>query len=353
MDIPWLRLQQQSLIGPAHARPEDVVRNLLAMQSQDYLGAKWAVAQRTRAVDDAAVQKAFQAGRILRTHVMRPTWHFVAPADIRWLLELTSPRVHAFNAPYYRKHGLDTAAAKRSRLRIEKALSRGEHLTREELALAIDAKDAALTGERLALFIMRAELDGVIASGKMRGKRHTYALLDERAPASERLPRDEALARLALRYVSGHGPAQPRDLAWWSGITIADAARGLAANERALERANVGGKTYWFAPTKPLPKPRAPSVHLLPNYDELLIAFKDRSHAFDPGVTPLAGILAAHFVVIDGRIAGGYRRTLTKDTVSLSVDGLRAFSAPERKALDAAAARFGKSLGLAAKLELG
>jgi hypothetical protein len=351
VDVPRLRLQHQALIGPLHARPEHAVQNLLAVQSQDYSGAKWAIAQRTRGADDAAVNHAFREGRILRTHVMRPTWHFVTPADIRWLLALTSPRVHAFNAPYYRKHGLDAAAHKRSVARIEKALARGEHLTREELGRAIDPSDSALTGERLATFVMRAELDAVIASGAMRGKQHTYALLDERAPASEKLTRDGGLARLAHRYVSGHGPAQARDLAWWSGLTIADATRGFTAAE-GLERAVVNGNTYWFAPAKPLPKRAAPVVHLLPNYDELLIAFKDRSFAFDPGVSPIAGVLAAHFVVVDGRIVGGYRRTLDKANVTLRLELLRSLSAAERKALNAAAERFAHSLGLAVRLEL-
>ena len=338
MDVPRLRLQHQALIGLPRARPEDVVEALLAVQSQDYAGAKWAVAQRTRNADDAAVDRAFQSGRILRTHVLRPTWHFVTPADIRWLLELTAPRVHAFNAYYYRQHGVDAAVAKRARTRIEKALSRGDHLTREELARAIDPNDAALTGDRLALLIMHAELEAVITSGPMRGKRHTYALLDERAPRAERLPRDEALARLALRYVSGHGPAQARDLAWWSGLTVADATRGLAANQRALERADLGGKTYWFAPVKPVRKATTPVVHLLPNYDELLIAFKDRTFAFDQRVTPAAGILAAHYVTVDGRIVGGYRRTL------------RALSPVESAGLDAAVARFARSLGVAVRV---
>lgn len=351
MDIPRLRLQHQALIGPPRARPEDVVQTLLAVQSQDYSGAKWAVAQRARGADDASVEQALVEGRILRTHVMRPTWHFVSPADIRWVLELTSPRVHAVNAPYYRKHGLDAAVAKRSRARIEKALSRGKHLTREELGRAIDPKDAALTGERLALFIMRAELDAVIASGAMRGKQHTYALLDERAPRAPRLERDEALARLAHRYVSGHGPAQARDLAWWSGLTIADATRGFAANDD-LERTEVNGNTYWFARAKPPPRHTAPVVHLLPNYDELFIAFRDRSFAFDSRVTPVAGVLAVHFVVIDGRIAGGYRRSLDKREVTLRVQLLRTLSSAERKALDAAAQRFAQSLGLTARLEL-
>jgi len=221
LDLARQRLEQQRLSGAPYARPEQVVEGLLAVQSQDYLGAKWALAQRTVGGDDAAVQKAFQEGRFLRTHVLRPTWHFVAPRDIRWLLALTAPRVHALNAYYYRKHGLDAASVKRSNARIVKALSSGTHLTREELGQVLAVGKTALSGERLAYFIMRAELDALICSGAMRGKRHTYALLEERVAPAETLARDEALARIARWYVIGHGPAQARDLAWWSGLSVA------------------------------------------------------------------------------------------------------------------------------------
>jgi hypothetical protein len=345
------RLQQQRLTGTSYARPEDVVEGLLAIQSQDYLAAKWAVAQRTRDSDDAAVTKAFQEGRILRTHVLRPTWHFVAPADIRWLLELTAPRVHALNAYYYRKHGLDAALVQRSNTRIVKALSRGKHLTRDELGRALREGDTAMTGNRLAYFIMRAELDALICSGAMRGKQHTYALLEERVPPKSSLGRDEALARIARRYVSGHGPAQIQDLAWWSGLTVADAKRGFEASRGELAHDVVDGKTYWFVPQTPLAHPRGPVVHLLPNYDELVTAFKDRSAMLDPRITPRLDVLSAHFVLIDGRIVGGWRRTLGKREVLISAQLLRPLSVRERKGLDAAAASYARSLGLELRLE--
>ena len=349
-NLAYRRLEQQHLAGPPCPRPEEVVESLLAIQSQDFAGAKWAVAQRTLAGDDAAVQEAFQDGRILRTHVMRPTWHFVARANIRWLLALTAPRVHAVNAYYYRKHGVDAASVKRSNARIAKALSRGTHLTREELGREIADRDGALTGDRLASFIMRAELDALICSGAMRGKQHTYALLEERTSPTQALARDEALARLARCYVGGHGPAQALDLAWWSGVTLADAKRGLEASSGTLERAVIDEKTYWFAPTVPVKRKQALAVHLLPNYDELVIAFKDRSAMLDPGITPITSVLSAHFVTVGGRIVGGWRRTLAKGEVVIAAQLLRKLTATERAGLEAAAARYARSLGLAFQL---
>lgn len=351
MDLARSRLVQQGLAGAPWERPEDVVEGLLAVQAQDFAGAKWALAQRSRG-SDAAVQQAFDAGRILRTHVLRPTWHFVTPADIRWLLALTAPRVHAASAYSFRRLGVDAALAKRSKRRIERALGRGEHLTREELGQVLVEGGEPLSGERLAYVIIWAELDGLICSGAMRGKRHTYALLDERAPALAALGRDEALATLAYRYVSGHGPAQARDLAWWSGLTLTDARRALEACADRLERHVIGESTYWTGPPRPSRRRRGPLVHLLPNFDELLIAFADRSATLDPRVGPKASELPVHFVVSDGRIAGGWRRTLARGEVLVEARLLRALSAAERRGLDAAARRYAASLALDLRLEL-
>lgn len=351
-DLARLRLVQQRLIGEPHERPEQAVESLLAVQSQDYAGAKWAVAQRTAGVSDAEVEDAFRAGRILRTHVLRPTWHFVAPADIRWLLELTAPRVHAVNAYYYRMSGLDAAAVKRSNRRIAKALGRGEHRTRSELGRVLGEPDAEAKGNRLACLLMHAELDGLIASGAPRGKQHTYALLEERAPRAAKLGRDEALAELARRYVSGHGPAQARDLAWWSGLTVADAKRGLDACGSALERTSIEGATHWCSAGPAVPRRRGPVVHLLPNYDELLVAFKARSALLQPGIQPRTSALSGHFVIIDGRIVGGWRRRVTSSEVAVTAQLLRPLTSAESKGLDRAAARYARSLGLSYRLEV-
>jgi hypothetical protein len=353
MDLARQRLEQQRLSGAPYARPEDVVEGLLAVQSQDYLGAKWAVAQRTLDASDAAVQSAFQEGRILRTHVLRPTWHFVAPADIRWLLALTAPRVHALSAYYYRKHGLDAASAKRAEARLVKALSGGTHLTRDELGQVLRDGKTAPSGNHLAYIIMRAELDGLICSGRMRDKQHTYALLEERATPARKLDRDEALAKLARSYVTGHGPAQVRDLAWWSGLSMADAKRGFEASRGELEHAVIDGKTYWFGPLRPVTRRARPIAHLLPNYDELLIAFKDRSAMLDPRITPKASVLSAHFVTIDGRIVGGWRRTLGKGEVVIAAELLRPLTLSEMRSLKAAAARYARSLELSFRLDVG
>src|SRR5204863_2509420 len=199
------RLRSQRLVGPPFATPEAVVGWLAAVQAQDYGGAKWAVAQRTKTCSDADVEAACRDGRILRTHVLRPTWHFVLPADIRWMLTLSAPRIRAAMAFYDRRLGLTDAVCARSAAALANALRGGNHLTRGELARVLAAAGIPAAGQRLGHLMARAEIDAVICSGARRGKQATYALLDERAPAAAPRPRDDTLAELAGRYFASHG----------------------------------------------------------------------------------------------------------------------------------------------------
>src|SRR5262245_48950376 len=246
LDIIRQRLHNQLLSHTKFTQPSQVVAWLGAVQSQDYAGAKWAVAQRTKGLIDSDIEQAFAEGEILRTHVMRPTWHFVTPADIRWLLELTAPRVNAVNAYMYWQLELDDALLRRSNAVIAKTLQGGRMCTRAELGVALAEAGIVAEGMRLGYIVHRAELDAVVCSGPRRGKQFTYALLDERAPHARRLQRDEALAELTRRYYNGHGPATTRDFVWWSGLTMADATAGLDMVASDLTHEVIDGQTYYF-----------------------------------------------------------------------------------------------------------
>ena len=213
--------------------------------------AKWSVGQRTSGFDDAGMQRAIDEGRILRTHVLRPTWHFVAATDILWIQALTAPRVHAFNASYYRGHGLDDQHAARAAKAFTEVLRGGNHLTRKELSAALAKVGIDATGNRLAYIVMRAELDGLIANGAMRGKQHTYALISERAPDAVTMEPDEALAELTRRYFTSHGPATVKDFSWWSSLTATQIRRGLELVGSALVSEKVDRHTFWYAPSPP------------------------------------------------------------------------------------------------------
>jgi hypothetical protein len=349
VNIATQRLHTQYLLGPRLQRPEDVVRWLTAVQSQDYPGAKWGVAQRTDGSTAVHIDRAFNEGAILRTHVMRPTWHFVMPEDIRWMLELTAPRIKALLATYDRRLELDEALYARSNAAIEKALHGGKHLTRTELAHALRDEGIEATGQRLAHIVSRAELDAIICSGALRGKQHTYALLAERAPNTSHLDRDEALAELARRYFTSHGPALVQDFAWWSGLTVADAKTGLEIVTRHLTSEYAEGKTYWFAPPQPHIRADGPFAHLLPNYDEYLIAYRDRSAFFDQSslgdATFFRDVLRRHIIVIDGQVVGGWHSTESRGEATIHLRLLARLTKTQHPAIKAAAGDYGRFLG--------
>ncbi len=348
LDIVQQRLHNQHLIGAPFARPDQVVHWFGAVQAQEYPGATWGIAQRLDGVTQTTIDQAYADGAILRTHAMRPTWHFVAPADIRWLLALTSPRVHALNASYYRKLELDAAVLARGATVLTSAVQGGKHLTRSELATALEqAGIIRATDDRLRLtyLVMHAELEGLICSGAMRGKQHTYALLDERVPATRTLARDEALAELIRRYFTSHGPATIKDFAWWSGLSTADVKVGLELNTSQFETARVDGQAYWFRPdAQPIPV-ASPIAHLLPAYDEYTIAYKDHTAILDPDYRELVVVAFGIVIVIDGRIVGAWKRVIENDRVLLTLEPFRALSATEQQALDQAVQRYSRFLG--------
>jgi len=322
-----------------------VVSWLVAVQAQDYAGAKWALGLRVRRAVDQMVEQAFTAGTILRTHLMRPTWHFVSPADIRWLLALTARRVHQSNAFQYRKLELDRAVLRRSAAALEQALQGGHWLTREQLRGVLEQAGVHTRGPlRLGYILMYAELEGIVCSGPRRGKQFTYALLEDRVPPARALLREEALAELARRYFMSHGPATLHDLAKWSGLTIADARRGLEAVRGHLEQEAAGGQTFWSGGSPHARKATSPSALLLPNYDEYTIGYRDHSAVFD--LSHRYDLVYGHILVIDGRVAGTWRRTLKKSEVVIQINTFAPLSKAESRAVAEAADRYGAFLGL-------
>jgi hypothetical protein len=343
-NIVLQRLLNQRLAGVALEKPDEVVRWLGAVQAQDYGAAKWALGLRLDNSTDEAVERAFTDGSILRTHVMRPTWHFVTPADIRWMLALTAPRVHARNGTLYRELELDNAVFSHSSDVLSAALQDGNPLTRDELREVLERAGIAAQGvQRMAYILMHAELDALICSGPRRGKQFTYMLLDERAPQARNLERGEALAELVRRYFLSHGPATVQDFVWWSGLTAADARTGLEMLESELVEVGFSGKTYWFSPSTLPARDLAPGACLLPNYDEYG-SYQDRSAVFDPANTNR--LVFNHFLAVAGQIAGTWRRTLTRRSVVVDIDTFAPLGETGRRAVAEAAESYGAFLGL-------
>ena len=347
-EIVRVRLRDHALSHSEFRSPEQVVSWLGAVQAQDYPGAKWALGLRARDVTDAVVERAVSDGAILRTHVLRPTWHFLAPGDIRWILSLSGPRVHALNALYYRKMALDARTFSRAGTIIERALEGGKHLTRTELASALQARGIDAAGMRLAYLVMYAELEAVICSGPRRGSQITYGLLEERVKPTRPLDRDEAIAALAQRYFSSHGPATLRDYVWWSGLRTADAKAGIEMNRPALVSRVIEGRTFWSVESAVTRAAKRPVAYLLPNYDEFGIAYRDRDVI--PGVGRARAIGPteefAHLLVIDGELVGRWRRTQKTSATIVDAQPYRRLTSGERKALERAAERYAIFLGV-------
>jgi len=351
LNICGERLANQGLVTQRLEKASEVVALLGAVQAQDYSGAKWGLAQRTRGATESAVEKEITDGAILRTHVLRPTWHFVAPPDIRWMLKLTAPRVKAILAHYDRQLGVDAAVLRKSRAVLTKVLRDGNQLTRSELARALTKARIRADGtERLARLMMHAELDGLICSGARRGKQFTYALLDERVSPTKELERDEALCELATRFFATRGPATVDDFAWWSGLSKTDAKRAAQAAEAGFEHTVIGGRQYWFPRVTRSTRTKLPVARLLPAYDEYFIGLKDRSamHAKleRSGVEPSDGFIFRHVVTIDGQMVGRWKPTLKGKSVAIELVLLTVLSKAEHRSVAHEVERFGAFLEL-------
>lgn len=341
-DVARWRLRNQRLIGAPLSSPADVVGWFGVMQAQEYADAKWAVAQRTRGADERDVEAAVRDGVIVRTHVFRQTWHFVLPCDVRWMLALTAPRTKQTMSYYDRQFGIDARTVVRSNDAITRALSGGVQLTRAELAAALAKIKIEAKGIRLARLVMHAELDAIICSGARRGVQLTYALLDERCPAAPAIDRDEALGKLARRYFTSHGPASLADFTWWCGLSIGDARRAIAVAEPGLLSREHNGQPYWFA--EPVAARRGGArIHLLPRFDEYLVAYRRRADVVHAAMGERHGInlLVTPVIVRDGMVIGNWRYAKPAITTTLAT----ALTAPERRALDAAIKQYLGFLG--------
>lgn len=361
-----LRLRTTLLAGmPAPGSPTQVVDHLVAVQAQEFALARWSVGQRSGA-DDATVTALLDAAELIRTHVLRPTWHYVRPADLRWLLRLTGPRVQLSLRGYLARAGVDDAVRDRFCLLSQEALAGGRSMTRDELAEV--AADAGIVVDRMSLshLLIHAELEGVLcsgptavpASGRAGGRHHTYALLDDRVPAAADVPRTrrEAVAELTFRFFAGHGPATVKDLRWWSSLTLTDLRTALADLGDAVEQADVEGRTYW-GPVgwTDLAAPVA-RAHLVQTFDEVVVGYGESRDVLDvPGIAAVVGPdwgRDGHCVVLDGQAVGHWKREGSGAVPVLSIRPRRDLDGPERERVSEAAAELATFLGHTGPIEI-
>jgi len=343
------RLAAQRISSTAFARPQQVVAWLGAVQAQDYLGALWAVGLRTTGATQRDVEAAISVGRIVRTWPMRGTLHLVAAADARWMIQLLGSRIAMSGAATtrLRSFGIDGPVLSQARRALERTLGKGRPLDRPAVYRALDDAGIATDGQRGLHILWRLAQHGVVCFGSRKGKQQTFALLDEWIPASRELSREESLAELATRYFTSHSPATLKDFAWWSGLSVTDARAGYELVKHGFTEKTMDA-IHFVLPNKIEPIKRPTSTFLLPAFDEFSVGYADRRAMIEPAknVKVTALQLLNPIVVVNGRVAGTWRRVLTKNFASLEIKLITHLTAEQKKKIEKKAGDYGKFLNV-------
>lgn len=312
INIATHRLLSQKIINSDLLTPAEVVSQLGAVQAQDYTMSKWGIGLRIPEATNSQVEQAITEGQIVRTHIMRPTWHWVAAQDLRWIMALTAPHVQQLVASMNRKLELDDLILRKASEVMATALAGHNYLTRSELMAQIEQAGIITSDLRAAHLTAYAELNCLICNGPTRDKQTTYALVDERIPAMQPLSREEALGKLALKYFTSHGPATLQDFAWWSGLKITDARKAVALVQSNFINEKINDQLYYLLNS---PSISTHSVHLLPAFDEFMVSYKDRTASLSPNKHQEAitgnGIFKP-IIVVDGKVTGIWKKVISQ-----------------------------------------
>lgn len=353
LSIAHYRLACQHIAHATFEQPGELVGWLGAVQAQDYLGALWAVGLRMQAATETRIEQALTDRSIVRTWPMRGTLHFVAAADAAWMLDLLAPRVIARAARRYRQLGLDDAAFERSRALFVDALQGDKQLTRHALMQLLEVARISTAGQRGIHILGRLAQEGLVCLGARAGKQQTFALLSEWVPQARTLTRPEGLAELSRRYFTSHGPATLQDFVWWSGLSTSDARTGLEMAMPQLAQETIDGRAYWVSTSASQSQTPSPTAYLLPAFDEYLVGYRDRSAVLDPThvkQTNAGGGMLSPTLVVDGQIAGTWKRTLKKSAVVIMLSLFRQLTKAEGQAAATAAGQYGAFLELPVEL---
>jgi hypothetical protein len=351
VNLAGLRLQSQRISRPEGRTPADVVRWFGAVQSQDLPASLWAVGLRMgRAVTEADVERAVADRSVIRSWPMRGTIHLMPAEDARWMVRLLAPRLDRKVAGNYRRAGLSNEVLTKAGDVIAKTLS-GKQSTRAEVYAALNAAGIPTHGQNSAQrgshLLVHWARHGLICVTPRRGRQQTFALMDEWMPGGTELSGDEALAEMARRYFRSHGPATVRDFAWWTGVTLAEAKRAVEAVKTEFERENIDGVEHWLSPGLGVGRARkSPRAFLLPPFDEYTVAYADRGAVVDRDRLVGAGYGIGPNLIIDGRSAALWKRTLKGETVSIELDPLRPFTRDQTDLIPAAVQPYARFLGL-------
>lgn len=326
-EISKLRLKSQGIAGTSFKTAKEVVAWMGAMQAQDSNMSKWAVGLRLSGATETLIESAISSGEIIRTHLMRPTWHLVSSDDVYWMLKLTAPQIIASSKTRWKQLELSESLFQKSFKIIEQALEGGKHTTRDQLLGELKKEGISTTEQRSSHILLRAELEGLICSGAMKGKQSTYALLEERVTKQQTFNKDEAVAELTKRYFKSHGPATLQDFIWWSGLSVSDAKKGFEVVKKSFISETIGTQTFWRSESTNFDEIKKDLTYLLPAYDEFLISYKDRSPSISSdylSTTISNNGIFWPVIVINSKVEGIWKRTIKKDKVLIETSMFQA-----------------------------
>jgi hypothetical protein len=348
-EISSIRLLNQQIVDPQFERIQDLIEWMGAMQAQVFNMMRWAVGIRMSEATDQSIKESFNKGEIIRTHLLRPTWHLVSSNDFFWILELT--RAHLKPRMRSRQNQLELTAPLLNQCKtiVEKRLENGDHLTREEIMILLENSGISTSGQRAAHIMMDCELDGIVCSGALKDKKQTYALAAERVQVKNSFTREESLYKLAQKYFTSHGPASLKDFIWWSGLPVKDAKKALEMVTPELDSIETDSKEYWLSSKLVLSGKIKYTAHLIPAYDEFIISYTDRADI----------ILAEHHkkaisdngifwpvVVINGKAKGVWKTNLKKNKIILETDYFQPVNRNEKELVRNASEKYSRFLTL-------
>ncbi|KGN30552.1 hypothetical protein N802_06965 [Knoellia sinensis KCTC 19936] len=344
------RLATQRLSSAPLPHAADAVRLLTCVQSQDAPLACHSLAMRSRETSYAGLLATQSAGGWVRTHIMRPTWHFVAPEDLRWIQALTGPKVEGGMPARHRQLGITPEIIDRGLALLGDLLAGSRALTRKELGPLFAEAGLPGPGEAMAHQLMCAEVRAVICSGPPRGTEHTYVLVNEVVPAadSDSWTRERALVELTHRFYAGHGPASERDLQRWSGLTLTEIRSATAEltgttelrSSHPLESVECRGETLWFDPSVKARTSRNHMAYLLSTFDEVALVYPTTGFPrrdADSDRTRLVSEAGGGIVVVDGHDMGTFKRKVGSKQTAVTVLLEGDLTAPERDGIAEAA----------------
>lgn len=347
-ELGKVRLASQQIGESKYGNAKDVLDWMGAMQAQDFAMAKWAVGIRFPNSTEQEINSAIDSGDILRTHLLRPTWHFVTNNDIYWMLGLTAPKIKNVFKSRNNQLGLTKAILRKSISTIEKSLSGGTQLTRKELIQELGKAKIPTDENRASHIFAWAELEGLLCSGRVEKGKPTYAILGERVQKKKAFTKDEALATLARKYFSSRSPATFQDFVWWSGLTVSEGkyALGLVSQEFIAEK--IDNQIYWLMTNVSIPKVQERAAYLLPAFDEFIISYRDRTSLLPNEIHKKAvsdnGIFRP-VILVHGQVKGIWKRTIIKEKVSIVIELFEHPNKETRNLIEEAAADYGRFLG--------